>query len=50
MEIIRKVFGELVNNVYIVYDEDTLEGYVIDPGYEARKLANEKYGVPMNED
>ena len=40
MEIIRKVFGELVNNVYIVYDEDTLEGYVIDPGYEAKKLAD----------
>jgi glyoxylase-like metal-dependent hydrolase (beta-lactamase superfamily II) len=40
MEIIRKVFGELSNNVYIIYDTDTLEGYVIDPGYEAKKLAD----------
>ena len=40
MEIIKKVFGELQNNVYIVYDSKTLEGYVIDPGYEAKKLAD----------
>ena len=40
MEIIKKVFGELQNNVYIVYDNKTLEGYVIDPGYEAKKLAD----------
>lgn len=40
MEIIRKVFGELQNNIYIVYDSNTLEGYVIDPGYEAKKLAD----------
>ena len=40
MEIIKKVFGELQNNVYIVYDSKTLEGYVIDPGYEAKRLAD----------
>lgn len=40
MEIIKKVFGELQNNVYIIYDSATLEGYVIDPGYEAKKLAD----------
>lgn len=40
MEIIKRIFGELQNNVYIVYDINTLEGYVIDPGYEAKKLAD----------
>ena len=40
MEIIKKVFGELSNNVYIVYNAGSLEGYVIDPGYEAEKLAS----------
>lgn len=39
MEIIKKVAGELQNNIYIVYDAETLEGYVIDPGYDAPKLA-----------
>ncbi len=40
MEIIRKVFGELLNNCYIIFDCGSGEAYVIDPGYEAKKLAS----------
>jgi len=40
MEIVKIVSGELYNNIYIVYDTSTLEGYVIDPGYEAKKIAD----------
>lgn len=40
MKIERLISGELYNNIYIVYDEKTLEGYVIDPGYEAKKIAD----------
>jgi len=38
MEIVKKVFGELANNTYIVFDIDSREAYVIDPGYEAKKI------------
>ncbi|MBR5229102.1 MAG: MBL fold metallo-hydrolase, partial [Firmicutes bacterium] len=38
MEIVRKVFGEYAANCYIVFDIDTRECYVIDPGYEAEKV------------
>ena len=39
MEIIRKTFGEMDNNCYILYDRDGGEAYIIDPGYEAEKIA-----------
>lgn len=40
MEIIRKIFGELENNCYIIYDHDGGEAWIIDPGYEAKKIAD----------
>ena len=40
MEVIRKIFGELENNCYIIYDRDGGEAYIIDPGYEAAKIAD----------
>ncbi len=39
MEIIRKIFGELENNCYFIFDHDGGEAYIIDPGYEAAKIA-----------
>lgn len=39
MEVIRKIFGELESNCYILYDRDGGEAYIIDPGYEAKKIA-----------
>ena len=38
MEVIRKIYGELENNCYIIYDQDGGEAYIIDPGYEAAKI------------
>jgi len=40
MEIIRKVFGEMLNNCYIIFDQESSEAFVIDPGYEAKKIAD----------
>ena len=40
MEVIRKIYGELENNCYIIYDQDGGEAYIIDPGYEAAKIAD----------
>ena len=40
MEIIRKIFGELENNCYIIYHHDGGEAWIIDPGYEAKKIAD----------
>ncbi len=40
MEVIRKIYGELENNCYIIYDQDGGELYIIDPGYEAAKIAD----------
>lgn len=40
MKVIRKIFGELENNCYILYDRDGGEAYIIDPGYEAGKIAD----------
>ena len=37
MHIIRKTFGEMDNNCYILFDRDGGEAYIIDPGYEAEK-------------
>ena len=38
MHIIRKTFGEMDNNCYILFDRDGGEAYIIDPGYEAKKI------------
>ncbi len=40
MEIIRKIFGELQNNCYIIFDSESSDCFVIDPGYEAQKIAD----------
>lgn len=37
MEIKRIIGGWLESNCYIIYDEKTREGYIIDPGYEKKK-------------
>ena len=34
MHIIRKTFGEMDNNCYILFDHDGGEAYIVDPGYE----------------
>ena len=39
MEIIKKVFGEMLNNCYIIFDAESRDAYVIDPGYEAEEIA-----------
>lgn len=41
MHIIRKTFGEMDNNCYILFDRDGGEAYIIDPGYEAGKIEAE---------
>lgn len=40
MEIIRKIFGELENNCYIIFDQTSSEAYIIDPGYFPEKIAD----------
>lgn len=41
MHIIRKTFGEMDNNCYILFDHDGGEAYIVDPGYEAGKIGAE---------
>lgn len=38
MKIKRFILGGLQENGYIVYDENTLEAYIIDPGYSPEKF------------
>ncbi len=38
MEIVKKVFGELAANCYIVFNIESRQCYIIDPGYEAEKI------------
>lgn len=38
MKILRLTLGPIQGNCYIVYDEDTREGVVIDPGYDGKRI------------
>ncbi len=40
MKVIKTVTGELFENCYIAYDENTKKGVVIDPGDDAYKISN----------
>ena len=48
MHIIRKTFGEMDNNCYILFDRDGGEAYIIDPGYEAGKIEAEVKKTPAS--
>jgi hydroxyacylglutathione hydrolase len=40
MKIKKHLVGLLLTNCYLVWDEDTMDAFIIDPGYGAKKLIN----------
>ena len=40
MKIKALVVGPIMENCYILYDEQTLEGIIVDPGDEATSILN----------
>lgn len=43
MEVLRFQVGAIETNAYLIYDENSMEGVVIDPGDEAERILTEIY-------
>lgn len=41
MKIIKKTYGDIANNIYIIYMKDGGSAYIIDPGFAPEELASE---------